>query len=171
MAVALTTTLPAQPAGSGSVIWTALGGDGYTAPHAMYDYSLRITGDATGGNVVLSLLMDDRYVALVNWITLTISTATADVPSTLSITTAEGTGQGIADFAPCIWPDLGVGAARFWAPPPIVLANSGSYTPTIASTMANVNGAVFNQTGQIYLFRKRARETTPLYLMAQNLTR
>lgn len=171
MAVLTQVQLPDQPS-DGSVVYTPLGGNGFQAPHSMFDFSVQATGDASGGNVVLQLFMDPRFVSLVNWVSGTGNPATGDIGNAMSLTTNEGSGVGISDYSPATQAAaLSVGAAKTWQPPCVPVTNNPVFTPVLSCTFTNSNGREFNFTGQILLFDKRARETTPLFQMAANLVR
>lgn len=170
MAVLEQITLPAQPS-AGSVVYTPLGGDGYTAPSSMYDVSIQATGDATGGNVVLQAIYDPRWTGLINWLCATRDNGAQDIGCLMSLTTAEQTGQGLCDFRLATFGISGGGVCKLWEPPPTAFTGTQTFNPTISATWANSDGSEFNFTMQIYNFRKRAREVTPMYLLAQNLPR
>lgn len=171
MAIADTFTLPAQPA-LGSVVYTPLGGNGFSAPHSMYDITFQIIGDASGGNVVLDIIYDSRFTGMINWLCMTANSAAADLGCVMVVSTAEPSGQGFQDAAPMLQATgLSLGTTKPWQPPPVAFTSTQNFDPTITSIFANNNLKEFNFTAQIYNFAKRAREKTPMFQLAANLPR
>jgi hypothetical protein len=171
MAIADSFTLPGQPA-LGSSVYTPLGGNGFSAPHSMYDITFQIVGDATGGNIVLAVVYDSRFTGMINWVCVTANSAAGDLGCVNVISTAEPSGQGFQDAAPMLQASgLALGTTKLWQPPPVAFTSTPTFDPTITTTFANSNLKEFNLTMQIYNFAKRAREKTPMYQLAANLPR
>lgn len=88
MSVASVLTLPGQPT-SGTMTYTPLGGDGYSAPFAVQNVALHaVTGDVSGGGVTLNVFFDTRYCTLIAWMAARIAQGTAADADLIFLTSA-----------------------------------------------------------------------------------
>lgn len=141
-----------------------LGGDGFTAPkfaYAVRDFLL--TGDATGTFVQHTINMDERYCALVSYVTHTIAQATsADAEFQTSITSARS--AQLRDSGIQVAVNSSVSAleiAHTWNPPALILPGAGDGA-RIRIQVLNVDTDVVRLSALIYCFDVRVRETTPM---------
>ncbi len=161
-AVTETLVLPAQPV-SGSVQRIPLGGDGFYAPQFAYQIkTFSLTGDATGTSLTHVVKMDERYCALIAYVTVRINQATAAAADVMF----QVGGAGVPDFAEQgpvteISATVNSGTIRkTWVPPPIILPYGGE--PTLTMKVLNVDTDVVQLHAQIYAFDARVRELTPM---------
>lgn len=167
MSVTETITLPNQPT-TGRVHRVALGGDGYTAPHAAYVVdNFILTGDAGGGTVAHIIQMDERFcslVAYVNLLSSQASSADADWVIGLDSNLANGAiapqleGRVIAATSATV---SSVTLASIFTPVPVVLPGAGAGAQ-INSNVLNVLADGVRISALIYLFNVQVREVTPM---------
>ncbi len=78
MAVTISVNLPDNP-GTGALRFIPLGGNGYTAPFAMWQLrAFAATGDATAGALSLTVRMDPRYCSMVGYASMNFPGTTPD---------------------------------------------------------------------------------------------
>lgn len=167
MSVSVTLQLPAQPA-VGVVQLVPLGGDGYSAPKAMFTVnSLTAVSDASGGLTSIQLLMDQNYSSLVAFMSMTVLQAlAADVQVQMRVRT-----PGTFPDRVAIQFDRGVVSemsdvsttqiARTWSPQPIILGGSGSGSQ-IDVTIENIDTDILTLSAAIYLFDNTVRTRAPM---------
>lgn len=169
MAVTTTLTLPGQPDG-GLAEYVPLGGDGHTAPLAAWMvWGMTDTGDASGGNATLAIVMDPRYTALVSYVALSIRQGTAaDADFRARISPQGAIYPTGSDF----WGETGVITSvsstvtgtecnTTLTPVPVMLRQSGD-DPQLAVQFVNVNGDVYFLNCLIYLWDINVRQETPM---------
>lgn len=167
MAVASSVTLPAQPT-DGTMTLVPLGGDGFTAPHSAYAIqNHRVDGASGGGAAVLTVIMDDRYCSLVQFVTIrNDQVASADADLRLIITAKSGGTQipqqtlsgPISAISATVNPST-IGVT--WNPTPILLPG-GSNAGQLVASMLNVENDEYRLSTMIYLFDISVRERTPM---------
>jgi len=165
MAVAVSDTLPAQPA-NGSSVYRPLGGDGWTAPHAEYSVLTQLTGDATAGASIASLVLDTRFMNIVAVMELLLTGAASVRECELEVISDRPTGarhRVRAQGAMVFISTLGADNLFSWNPPLVVDAEELSWT------CLNVDTAVSNCRCRIYCFQKRALEEVPLNVLLASL--
>jgi len=177
MTVATVVILPAQP-GSGLTEYVPLGGDGDTAPFAMYVLSnVETTMDVSGGSASIIVHMDNRYACLIDYMTLSIHQQTASVDKELAMdvigpsggarggtVATQGTYESlIADFAPEI--------ATTWTPPGMLLLPGADRVSRARFRTANdVTGDVLEGDMQVLLFNPDVRNRIPMWQILRNLS-
>lgn len=141
-----------------------LGGDGFHSPQAAYVVSsFAVSGAVGGGNAILTVNMDPRFCALVNFVTVQIqqvASATVDVRMRVS----GNQNPTFVDSGPVVAIDADVSAitiARTWFPPPVILGGGGE-AASIEMRTINVDADIYLLEAYIYLFDIRARELTPM---------
>ena len=167
MSVNETFALPAQPPAGGSVTYAPLGGNGYTSPHACYLLNqLNVTGDASGGFAEMNVDLDDRYQNLVSVAACEVTAAAAAVACRLTVGVGAGSSIiGLTVESPGTTPAVDTVSRATWSPPPLFNAFH------LKARWPNANGSTFLLSGVVYLFDKRASETTPLSVLLQSLPR
>jgi len=146
-----------------------MGGDGYRAPFAAYNVvGHAVTGAVGGGAATLSLVMDDRYVSLISYISVAdvqVSSADADISIVLTGANLGMPTQALQENVTAILASVNVGTIRrTWAPQPVLLAGSEK-VGTVTFTMVNVDADVYSMSALIYLFNIRVREISPSGLL------
>lgn len=147
-------------------MYVPLGGDGFTAPFASYVLlSHSVVGDASGGQAVLSAVMDDRYASLIAYLTATDTQATGgDAGLRLDIS-PDPPGRHTAN----LHEQLTVVAqaidtltiAHTWNPTPTVIPG-GINRGRIDMSMLNVLSDDYRLSMLVYLFNIRVRELAPM---------
>lgn len=168
MAVLNAIVLPGQPSGQGNVRLTVLGGDGNTAPFAMYTVeNAQITMDVSAGLASITVEMDDRYVSLVTYLTLSIHQQTPAVNKAAKIDLQGGPEVGTwcwqgeiqsqgSNFAPecCVT----------WQPPCTLLVGGTGRTSIVRfQTTNDIVGDELEADMQVLLFNNDVRQKVPLY--------
>lgn len=156
-------TLPGQPV-SGQVTFVPLGGDGFVAPkfaYAIKDFLL--TGDATGTFVQHTVLMDERWCALIAYVSFNISQATsADADFQITISSGRSASIQASGSAHAVDSSVSTLEVRHtFQPTPLVLPGAGD-TARLRMQVLNVDTDVVRLSAYIYLFDVRVRETTPM---------
>lgn len=149
-----------------SATYVPLGGDGFSAPFAMYIVDRSVTGDASGGAVTQSFTMDERYCSLVRWIGMSIGQTNADTQYRLNIAAnPEGTSPKLGITGTLVGVASTVsseGAQGFWVPPQTVLPPAA----VINTQFTNVLSDTFRISMEVLLWNIRVRELSPWqYLM------
>lgn len=163
MSVSSAVTLPAQPT-SGVVRYVPMGGDGFYSPQAAYHVSNHaVTGDASGGNATLQVVMDDRHCSLLSYLTISIIQGTsADADVRLSLASGQTPLQAFQGPVVAISATvIGQTITKTWNPPAYLIPG-GPNVGTIECRALNVDGDVYRIGALIYLFDIRAREETPM---------
>lgn len=147
--------------------YVPLGGDGFSAPFAMYIYDHSITGDASAGAVTQSITFDSRYCTLVRWVGMSIGQTNADTQFRLNLAAnPEGTSPKIGVTGTLVGVASTVsseGAQGYWVPPQTVLPPSA----VLNTQFTNVLSDTFRITAELLLWNIRVRELSPWqYLMA-----
>lgn len=168
IAVASSVTLPLQPS-TGVVRYIPLGGDGFTAPFAAYNViGHSVTGAVGGGSSTLTVVMDDRYVSLVSYVSLAntqVASANADFSLLLSAQSSGMPTQSSQGVLTAIDADVNASTVRTtWAPQPVLLAGAEK-RGVITGLMLNVDADVYAMSALIYLFNIRVREMSPTGLL------
>lgn len=176
MTVTSKVELPAQP-DSGTVQYVPLGGDGVSAPHGQYVVNVANLGDATGGNNLIYVRPDPRWVTLVQFMQGKVTGAAADVNVRFSIT---GVGNILVghnavlanvDLAPTSIENMGM-----WVPPMWLIETPGGGLanldrPFLSLVGANVDGDTNTLTAFMFVFDRRVRELTPTSVILASLPR
>ncbi len=166
MAVAVTVTLPAQPA-SGSNEYIPLGGDGWTAPHSVAEFSVGSAGAAGGGNNVITVNFDPRFQSIVSYLRLSNSSASGGIEMDMrllpSLPRSTPQLQGFANAVPVN--GLLTTNNVTWSPPPIPGLGR------IIATTTNVDGDTLSLMGYIYQFQITVLQRVPLNLILASLPR
>jgi hypothetical protein len=130
--------------------------------------SIGVTGDASGGTAQVGVVLDQRYQSLVSVVQADQVGTTADVDVRYTLQSEDGNGN--------IYSQLSVAgtlkhlafetnARGAWSPPSLFNATK------VLFKAANVNGDSYALSGIVYLFNKRASETTPLPVLLASLPR
>lgn len=165
MAVTSESTLPAQPV-AGTSVYRPLGGNGWTAPHAMYSVLSQLSGDVSGGTSAITLNLDARFMNIVSLIQYlyTGSTSTREVELQIVSDRPTGARHRVRANGTMLFLDaLNDQGLISWNPPLLVDAEA------IIGTMQNVDGTVANLQPIIYCFQKRALEEVPLNVLLASL--
>lgn len=160
MSVAVEDSLPAQPA-NGSSVYRPLGGDGWTAPHALYSTLSQLASDASGDDSDITLNLDTRFMNIVFLMEQLLVGFSSAREGEMQVIGDRPTGalHRVRMFGLQI--HLGtVGGNRgllSWNPPLIVDAES-----VFSQTENTGVGPTHNLLCLIYCFQKRALEKIPL---------
>lgn len=156
MAINESVTLPDAVA-----TYIPLGGDGLSAPFALYQIDKTVAGDVSGGAITSNFVLDARYCSMIRWIGMAIGGVNADVEYRISIgaetkMAITGTLVGVASTV------SSEGAAGYWVPPQTVLPPG----QTVSTGFTNVDGDTFRISMEVLLWNIRVRELSPWpYLM------
>lgn len=168
MSVALTTTLPAQPA-TGTTIWEPYGGSGYTAPLGRFLCRHTLVGDASGGTASITINLDSRYTNLIGWMAsiVQVDAAAGDFALLISID-ASTPAVHVCGTLPSVATTLiGANSSYVWQPPAIYLPGDG----VIQAFWPNVGvGETYVLTAVIYEFDRDVRKITPITVLNQVMT-
>lgn len=169
MSVTSTVQLPNQPA-AGSTIWVPLGGNGYTAPHSMFEAEIQIANDAGGGDTRLFILTDPRWESIVHRAEIIVSSASGAERFAFNLNIAQITGfppkipmnyQGLMDLN-----DVTLVNHAFWDLPPHIDAQQISMT----ADNVDVTEVTFLR-AFIYNFHKDASQRVPLNVLLESIPR
>ncbi len=126
---------------------------------------MAITGDASGGALVIRITMDPRFTTLVGYasfLNIQVSSADADfhlhIGSALNRTPDQSDSGVVTAISATIDTKT---ITKTWFPAPILLAG-GRVAPFIELRMLNVTSDVVNLSLLAYVFDIRARELTPM---------
>lgn len=167
MAVDSSFVLPNQPA-TGRLTLSPLGGDGYTAPHAMYTVTNWLTtGDATGGAQTMNVTMDDRFCGMVGYASMT-STAPADIDIRWSLVGAvNGVVPLMVRAASIDRISSTVTTATVndtWLPPAFIMP--GQDSATLGLAVINTDTLVVQVHLVVFLYNINARQKMPFGVLA-----
>ncbi len=148
--------------------YVPLGGDGFTAPFAAYTVDrFQVGGAAGGGTARLTVTMDPKFCALIQYATWSINQATgAAAEFKLRITALQQSiplliDQGsVTNITATISGSEQV--ARTWEPTPVILPGSGGVAPFLEATWSNIDVNEYFLSLQVFLFNIRVRELTPM---------
>jgi len=163
LSVSADVTLPAQPS-VGAMKLVPLGGNGFNSPHSMYLIGgFGVAGDASGGNAVVSINMDDRFQCLCSVIESKVDTDAVAATTRLSIHAANIFSINVAALQVM---DPTGDSRVVWSPPSLFNAN------LIKGVWANIGtGEDYLLSCVIYNFDKRASELVPLSTLLASLPR
>lgn len=150
-----------------------LGGDGFIAPIAMYNFDHSETGDASAGKVQIALVMDQRYTSIIRFITLGIrqgTPAAADVRYLIGqAANQQSVRIGVTLIAQFVAATLNIETVvSSWVPPAQILPDSNGSSPRFDVEAENVLNDVYRVSAQILLFNINAREKVPLSVLMAN---
>lgn len=171
MAVTTEVTLPAQPA-SGSTLLHPLGGNGFHSPHSVYHGLVNSSGDASGGDHIVRVYLDNRYLSLVATFEALVQGMSADLVADLFI--VEETGSSIALRTTAAYLPVGSlasDAVIHWNPEPFLISANSANQSEIRLLMANTNGIDLTIRYHIYNFDKMARHRIPIEVLSRCLVR
>lgn len=156
--------MPAQPTSGGTLDYIPLGGDGFSAPQAAYGLkTFASAGDASGGSLVMTATLDNRYCSLVAFATVQITQGTAadadvrvllrgdTIPSVLLQETLDSVALTASAFQ----------VARSFSFAPLIIPGSAE-NGQLQVSFTNVDGDLYFVDSMIYLFNIRVRELTPM---------
>ena len=126
-------------------------------------YTLRnfaITGDATGGEHTLSVIMDPNYCSMLGYASMQIDLSAANrglhwqfassaVPAQFENITLARLASGIQ----------GAQIAHTWMPPSMINPGGVDQVPTLICSVVNTDTEILNLQAVIFLFDIRARES------------
>jgi len=165
VSVTVEDSLPTQPT-IGSSVYRPLGGDGWTAPHALYSTLQQLTGDGGGGTSTVTLNLDTRFMNIVALVQQLLTGFASSREGELQVVSDRPTGarhrvraQG-AQVHITVLADQGL---LSWNPPLLVDAEA------IVSLTQNTDGDIHNVQNIIYCFQKRALEEVPLNVLLASL--
>ncbi len=167
MSVATAITLPVTPA-AGSVVYTPLGGDGFSGPKGCYSVrDLQVVGDGSSGSASISVSMDSRYanvIAFATW--ASDETQSIDKPVTWMVSL-----NSLESLVHTTDVPIGPGASFnskvqgvCWSTPPQLLQNVGldGAPPVLSAFMANDNpGVTYFLSTLLYCYNVEARYVVP----------
>lgn len=167
MAVSTTVALPDQPA-VGVVHRTPLGGDGFRAPLAAYIVdNLQLTGDASGGGASLMVTMDERFCALVAYLTFSATQATdqdIDVRYRLDTSSASSpvATQVQSRRLEFIVPQVSSATINdVWTPTPVIVPGDGA-GGLCSVEVKNEDTDIYRLSVLIYIFDINVRQVMPM---------
>lgn len=169
MSVFDTVQLPNQPT-SGETIWVPLGGNGYTAPHSMFEVNIELNNDASGGDTRLKILMDPRWECIVHRCEAVVSSSAAQAEFTFNLNIDQLNGfppkvpmnyQGEMDLS-----TLNGTSAAFWDLPPHIDAQQ---MQLVLDNVDATEVSIFRC--WVYNFKKDASQRTPLGLLLSSIPR
>lgn len=165
VAVSNSVVLPLQPS-TGDVRYIPLGGDGFSAPVAAYNViGLGVTGATGGGSASLTVTFDDRYAALLSYVSVAnvqVASADADISIVLTAGSLGMPTQALQENVTAISAVVNAGTIRrTWSPTPVMLAGAEK-RGVLSFTMVNVENDAYTLSCLIYLFNIRVREMTPM---------
>lgn len=165
MAVAVELVLPDQP-GIGVNQYIPLGGDGWTAPHSVAEFSISSAGDASAGNNVITLNFDPRFISVVSYVRLANSSASTALEMSLTMFPTGRSQPQVQAFANAV-PVIGMFGNQIltWCPPP--LPHLGS----LQGATPNINGDTLSIMGWIYQFQINVLQKVPLNIILASLPR
>lgn len=165
MAVATTLNLPEQPA-VGLVSYVPLGGDGWTAPHSVFEVSVASVGTASGGNNVVLVNFDPRWQSVVTYMRCTNSSASTTLEMFMELLQVHNQPQ-LSAFANAVPVASIAGTVNLmtWAPPPIPGMRRARMTTT------NTNGDDLLFQFYLYNFNINVLQKVPLNLILASLPR
>lgn len=162
MAITQEITLAAQPA-VGTTELIPLGGNGWISPQSAFLVDFRVTGDATGGRITLTVNRDERFEHIVSMLQLESDSATATEyifnlhrgkVVTHNVGTQKAVNLSSLDFT-----------SIAWNPTPMIAPTKWS------AIFDNVDTIVSKWMILIYNFNIRASEMIPLSVLFQSLPR
>lgn len=167
VAVALSVTLPAQPA-DGLNVFKPLGGSGVSAPLGHYLCDISLDGDASGGNSTVTLILDKRYTNIVAWVNPSIEASAAAAEFICTVTadpvSLEATPRLVGTLPFVATTVSPVNSAVLWYPPPILYKQSGAIifvTPNVGA------GEDYIVRAQIFCFHDQVEQLTPYQWLRQ----
>lgn len=167
MAVSEEITLPSQPA-LGENVYTPLGGDGWSAPHSVWEVAMSLAGDGSGGNNTLQVNFDPRWQAIVSYVRIANSGAstTIEMMATLLPDPPRSTPQAQAFSNATPVNTLAGGFNVFtWCPPPL------PHFRILKTVVPNTTGDTHTLMFYLYNFQKRVTEKVPLNIILASLPR
>lgn len=161
MAVTATVQLPDNPSPAGVVRFVPLGGNGFTAPFAMYTVrNFAISGDGSGGDHTLSVIMDPKFCSVVAYASMQIDVASANRAIHWQLSSAAVPPQFLNATLTRVDASLsGSQIAHTWMPPAWINPGTAGQAPTLLISVDNVNTEVLNLNMAVLLFNIRARES------------
>lgn len=166
MAVSVATTLPAQPA-IGLNTYVPLGGDGWTAPHSVAEFSISSVGAAGGGNNTITLTFDPRFTSIVSYVRLVNAGASAAIEMLLRmrppLPRVQPQVEAFANQAGVL--SLFTQNLFTWAPPPL------PHMGILEGVTTNVDGDTLSMMGYIYQFQVDVLQKVPLNFVLAALPR
>ncbi len=165
MAVAIDVTLPAQP-GTGINTYEPLGGDGWSAPHSVSEFSMSSAGDASGGNNSITLNFDPRFTSVVSYVRLSNSSASGALEMNLTMFPVGRSQPQVQAFANAV-PVIGLTTINLftWCPPPL------PHMGRLVGLTTNTNGDTLSMMGYIYQFQINVLQKVPLNIILASLPR
>ncbi len=165
MAVAVETTLPEQPA-IGINAYQPLGGDGWSSPHSVAEFSMSSAGSASGGNNVITLNFDPRFTSVVSYVRLSNSSASTALEMNLTMFPTGRSQPQVQAFANAV-PVIGLSTINLftWCPPPL------PHMGRLVATTTNTNGDTLSMMGYIYQFQVNVLQYIPLNVILAALPR
>lgn len=140
-----------------------------TAPQSMYAVNILLNGDASGGDAEIILRPDPQFITVVDYVSFGSFNAAANATYVAQIR-ASGENSGVTKVAQL----TGLSAAypthtTTWHPPLTLLENQQD--PSIRVLTPNVNGVTYALTARLYNYRRVAKHTVPLRILAASFPR
>lgn len=158
MAVGDVITLPAQPVAGDGVLYSPLGGDGRSAPLAVYDIGIQVVGDAGGGNAVVTVNFDPRYTSLVAWVAPFVAADTAATEFFVQLvdTVLFTPNLRIVGTMPFVTEGFSArNSSYLWFPPPMWFNGNGQ----LNANFVNVDATeTYGMNCSIYVFDRNVRQ-------------
>lgn len=148
-------------AGSAVLTRVALGGNGFSAPSAMYALrNFATNGDASGGEHTLSVIMDPDYCSMVGYATMQVdSNTTRDIHWQLSSPAVPVMALNLK-LLPVAIAISGSGLMHTWMPPAMINPGNKNEVPTLVISSLNIEDEVLNLNLVVFIFDIRAREVS-----------
>lgn len=166
MAISQTVVLPAQP-DAGHTEYIPLGGDGWISPGSSYAMDLQVTGDASGGLIVVTINPDVRFEAVVAYMQLQNNNPTAQEYLFGLNRLSAGGSVNMHNSGTMV--NVGMNSLDdsniLWEPPPVIAPTAWSFITN------NVDTIAYRYAMLIYNFNIRASEKVPLGIIFGSLPR
>jgi len=159
MAITNTVQLPAQPSPTGTTRFTALGGNGFSAPKGMYQVrNFASTGDGVGGAHTHEIIMDPDYCSMIGYCTMLVNPAAGATQFAWNLVSADVPAQVITGSVTPISVTIdGPAVSDLWMPPAFV-SPGGPDAPTLRISKVEILNEVLTLNAVIFIFDIRARE-------------
>ncbi len=170
MSVVTTVALPAQP-GDGETRFIPLGGDGAVSPHSYTTLEMTNTSDASGGKTQAEITFDPRWTQLLAWVGVSVTNSAAAVPVDYAIQQAGAAAQKYrASAALRAIPNFSADNQHLWYPAAELIVTDGS-ARNVTVAIENIDTQELVVRMLVYNFDRRARERTPIEILAACLVR
>lgn len=173
MSVTVIANLPETGATTGvSTLYEPLGGDGMTAPLSATFIQTTVTGDASGGNAILTVNIDPRWAQILDYATLKVENLALD--QSVSWQVHNGNTAQLANETQNLIAPV---SAQFqapitiWYPPLMTLVQSNpDSVPSMSAFVNNNVSDVYTCQWKLLNFDREAPHDVPSGIFAANLS-